>query len=92
MISIKITNIMGESYELEYIRSFEYRSEEDKDDDDDFCDCVPMDNPVCGSDGVTYKSKCKFMCAADKDSSLRILHLGSCDEKFKRNSEKKFLD
>eukprot|EP01135_Chromosphaera_perkinsii_P002998 Nk52_evm20s232 gene=Nk52_evmTU20s232 len=46
--------------------------------------CTRDYRPVCGSNGKTYGNKCVFDNAARKDSALRLLHDGPCEQRKRR--------
>lgn len=40
--------------------------------------CSKDVDPVCGTDGKTYRNACHLMVATRKDTSLSIAQLGAC--------------
>ncbi|CAG0896562.1 unnamed protein product [Cyprideis torosa] len=49
---------------------------------DNFClnpSCMTDPDPVCGSDGVTYRNTCYFAMAYCKDRNLEFVSNGECD-------------
>lgn len=51
---------------------------------DSDCGCPIIENPkedesFCGTDFITYASKCQLECAAKYDKTLKMKWLGPCD-------------
>ncbi|GAB6028860.1 hypothetical protein CHUAL_004669 [Chamberlinius hualienensis] len=42
------------------------------------CVCPSSSNPVCGTDGITYRNKCQLDCARRYQPALRVRHDGRC--------------
>ncbi|CAG7822212.1 unnamed protein product [Allacma fusca] len=42
------------------------------------CSCDNSDDPVCASNGVTYKNSCRFDCSKKRVKRLRIIKRGRC--------------
>lgn len=50
----------------------------------DDCLCPVIENPknenmVCGSNGITYASRCEFKCDASHDEDIKFKSMGSCE-------------
>ncbi|CAG7699410.1 unnamed protein product [Allacma fusca] len=48
------------------------------------CDEGSADTVICASNGITYKSLCRFNCAKQKVKRLRKVKEGSCDGRMQR--------
>lgn len=45
-----------------------------------YCNCPPIDDPHCASDGRTYRNLCEFNCFRENFSDLAFVKLGTCDK------------
>eukprot|EP00397_Hematodinium_sp_SG-2012_P045304 GEMP01050844.1.p1 GENE.GEMP01050844.1~~GEMP01050844.1.p1 ORF type:complete len:232 (+),score=0.45 GEMP01050844.1:87-782(+) len=53
--------------------------------------CDPNEyRPVCGSNGVTYRSVCRFIQATCGDSVLSIVHSGECKRECQKYCNKRY--
>jgi len=42
------------------------------------CSCDNSEDPVCASNGVTYKNSCRFDCTKKRVKRLRVVKRGKC--------------
>jgi len=42
--------------------------------------CGASEDPVCGSNGVTYKNNCRYDCAKTRNMRLRVIQRGKCGD------------